>query len=438
MAHDSSVHNIETKILGIGIDTIYLYPILFFLVWFLAFRYLPEEAVFSLKMYAQLSVFWLPYLLLFVFWDQWVHYVWSLFLTKQKYCVLEVRLPQEINKSPLAMELFLATLYQSGRETTFIDRLWLGKVRLHFSLEIASFEGDVRFFIWTPSLVKQTLEARIYAQYPEVEVHEVPDYTRRVRYDEKKMDLWGVEYRFVAPNPYPIKTYVDFGLDRDPKEEHKVDPVSHLLEFFGALRQGEYMWVQFIIRSHTPNQRLGFKFTKDNYKEDLKHEIEGILATVPGAEEGRATYHQLSERDKRRLEAMQTKASKQLFDVGIRAIYFAKKENYDSRNTSPGLHPLFRHLQTSDLNPLANTRGMGTFDYFWQDLFGIRKPAMRRRLFKHFQDRSYFWVPYANIPVVLNSEELATLYHFPGEVVKAPTLERIPSRKAGAPANLPI
>jgi hypothetical protein len=39
---------------------------------------------------------------------------------------------------------------------------------------------------------------------------------------------------------------------------------------------------------------------------------------------------------------------------------------------------------------------------------------------------------------VLNTEELATLWHFPGQILKVPTLERIESKEASPPTNLPI
>jgi hypothetical protein len=40
-------------------------------------------------------------------------------------------------------------------------------------------------------------------------------------------------------------------------------------------------------------------------------------------------------------------------------------------------------------------------------------------------------------PSVMTTEELATIYHFPGKVATTPTLGRIPSKRAEAPANLP-
>ncbi len=50
-----------------------------------------------------------------------------------------------------------------------------------------------------------------------------------------------------------------------------------------------------------------------------------------------------------------------------------------------------------------------------------------------------FFLPYFHHQTfVLNTEELATLWHFPGQILKVPTLERIESKEASPPTNLPI
>ncbi|OHB13689.1 MAG: hypothetical protein A2Y49_02110 [Candidatus Zambryskibacteria bacterium RIFCSPLOWO2_12_39_8] len=55
-----------------------------------------------------------------------------------------------------------------------------------------------------------------------------------------------------------------------------------------------------------------------------------------------------------------------------------------------------------------------------------------------YKRREYFFKPYKRKHFVLNTEELATLFHFPGQVSTTPTFTRIESKKAEAPANLPI
>jgi hypothetical protein len=50
-----------------------------------------------------------------------------------------------------------------------------------------------------------------------------------------------------------------------------------------------------------------------------------------------------------------------------------------------------------------------------------------------------FFLPYFHhLTYVLNVEELATIWHFPGQILKVPTLERIESKEASPPTNLPV
>jgi hypothetical protein len=44
-----------------------------------------------------------------------------------------------------------------------------------------------------------------------------------------------------------FKTYVDYGLDKDPKEEFKNDPLTPVLEWLGSLGKGEYGWYQILV-----------------------------------------------------------------------------------------------------------------------------------------------------------------------------------------------
>ena len=63
----------------------------------------------------------------------------------------------------------------------------------------------------------------------------------------------------------------------------------------------------------------------------------------------------------------------------------------------------------------------------------------KRRIFRYFQKR---WPPFFPRPggtYVLNTEELATLYHFPSRVVApAPTVPRVEAKKGEPPSELPI
>jgi len=133
-----------------------------------------------------LLIIFVPIILGFFFWRFWIRYVRMQFLNEQKHVVLEFRLPKEITKSPVAMEVFINTLYQTSGEGNWFDKFWKGGMRAWFSLEMVSLEGQVHFFIWARSNLKKIIETQLYSQYPDVEITEVEDYTKEVTLDQTK------------------------------------------------------------------------------------------------------------------------------------------------------------------------------------------------------------------------------------------------------------
>jgi hypothetical protein len=57
---------------------------------------------------------------------------------------LELKIPQDILKSPEAMELVINQLYQTASPDNHVQTYWDGKYPPTFSLEIVSRGGDVR------------------------------------------------------------------------------------------------------------------------------------------------------------------------------------------------------------------------------------------------------------------------------------------------------
>ena len=152
------------------------------------FTSLQDQLVHSGMLYSviQIIITFSPIILLFVlwviFWPLWVNYVRSYFLFSLKRAVLEVRLPKDMFKSPLSMEVFLGALHNTSDGSKFAQ-YWKGEMRPYFSLEVASVDGVVRFFIWTEDRRKAGVMAALYSQFPGIEVHEVEDYTKNTFFD---------------------------------------------------------------------------------------------------------------------------------------------------------------------------------------------------------------------------------------------------------------
>lgn len=404
-----------------------------------------------------LSLPTLAILLITLWWPLWVNYVRSKNFNKIKYAVFEVKLPKETFKSPQAMELFLHALHNTS-DGNFLKQYWAGETRPWYSLELASIEGQVKFYIWGEDGRKTGLMSALYAQFPGIEVREVEDYTKNTFYDPKTMKVWAAEFTLAKKEPYPIKTYVDYGLDKDPKEELKVDPLVPGLEFLASVGAHQQVWIQLIIRAHKGEQKKPGTFFKktDAWKDAAEKEINKIMRRDPkskiaGAvdEEGKPKKDvetkfnvapTLSDAEKQLIEALSRKLTKLPFDVGIRTLYIAKKESFDTPFGIGGLISFFKAFNTENLNGIRPNGDKWTpwLDAPWKDFRDIRRDRFSREGIMAFKMRSFFYSPFDEEPIVLNSEELATIYHFPGSVAATPTLERVPSKKGEAPANLPV
>ena len=135
------------------------------------------------------------------------------------------------------------------------------------------------------------------------------------------------------------------------------------------------------------------------------------------------------------MKAIERSIGKLGFDCGIRAIYLAKKDVFDGTNIA-GLFGTVKQYNTNDLNGFKPTK-YTDFDYPWQDYKKYRLSIMKWKMFDAYRRRAWFFPPYERKPFVLNTEELATIYHFPGRVAETPTFERVESKKSEPPKNLP-
>lgn len=390
----------------------------------------------------------LAFLLGYIFFPLWTDYIRSKNFLSLKYTVIEIKLPKETFKSPAAMESFLHSIHNTSDGNRY-KQFWLGETRPWYSLELASVEGNVKFFIWTEDRRKIGLMGALYSQFPGIELVEVEDYAKSVHYDGRTMKMWSTEMSLTKPDPYPIKTYIDYGLDKDPKEEFKVDPLVPILEYLGSVGPNQIVWMQFLIRAHINEQsKLGSWFAKtDKWKDEAMAEVNKILVRHPktklagaveGDEEGKRVTISPGEQDV--VKALERSISKLPFDVCIRCMYLAKKESFDTPFGIGGIIGSFKHFASENLNGFKPAkRWTSKLDSPWHDFNNIRRDKLSRNFLVAYKLRSGFYTPNADSKVlVLNTEELATIYHFPGSTAGTPTFSRISSKKSEAPPNLPL
>lgn len=395
----------------------------------------------------------LPFLLIYVFWVVRFKWLTMEFINSKESCILEIKLPKEITKSPAAMEIFFSQLTPGG-PGTFFDAYVVGKTRPWFSCELVSVEGEVKFYIWcSQSRFKNIIEAQLYAQYPNVEIYEVDDYTKKFTFDTEKYKFYTIQLGLNKPDPYPIKTYIDFGLDKDQKDEYKIDPMTSVLEFLGSIKKGENIWLQILFQKHEDyDLKKGTLQKTKKLKKQIEEEIEKIRKdAIPKSEdENTFKFPNPTKGQNDRIAAIERSSSKVAFECMVRGVYVAEKDSFNSINVT-NLRAVFKPYRSNSLNSfkISSSSGVSDSREDWAVIVpfmkGINEKKIaynKKHMFYAYKLRSFFQAPYKNFcnnPFVLTSEELATIFHFPsGMVSQTPTLKRVGSKKSEAPSNLPI
>ena len=129
-------------------------------------------------------------------------------------------------------------------------------------------------------------------------------------------------------------------------------------------------------------------------------------------------------------------------------------------NTRRNIRLILRQYANPDSNQFW--RMNATQGDYYSEYFGASEKTvmmLAQRMLHEYQERGFFHLPmrhhllndhtvpwpfrgllkvYKHPPTyVLNTEELATIWHFPGQILKVPTLTRIESKEAAPPPNLP-
>jgi hypothetical protein len=429
-----------------GISRCLALSVFFFGLLGILSRMIPNFPLFAFEWLLGTAPVWLPIAAFLSAGKIWIWYVRSSYISRIKPTLFEMKMPREITKSPRAMEAALTYLWIDSGETTFFNTVWQGKVRPFESFEIASFGGEIHFYIWCWASWKDTIQATMYAQYPEIELVEVEDYASKFHYDTKKQNCFCTDWRYEPRNDaYPIRTYVEFELDKDPDEEFKVDPLAQVLERMSTLKPSEQMWIQIVItmcKDVRHKKKGAWWETESRYVGLLKEEVESLRKETVGdlddpeqawRKSARVQMYRYTEL----IKAIDRNMGKLPFNVGMRGVYIADHKDFGASGYT-GIRWIWRVLGNPQyMNQLRPRRWHNPFDYPWQDFRNIRKNLQSRRFFDVYRRRGHFYAPWILPHNMMSTEVIATLWHPIGATAAAPGLERIPAKKAEPPGNLP-
>ncbi len=382
-----------------------------------------------------LSPIWLTTALVIMIWSLWMNYIQLKYITdkKQESALYELVVPNNITKSPVAMELFFEGLLLTQGETTEINKYWSGKVRPWWSLEITGVNGEVKMYMWMWKRFREHVEAQLYAQFPEVELNEIEDYASQVHYDPEKHFAWGHRFKLAEAEALPIKTYFDYGLhEHADKWETKIDPMVNILERFALPKQGEQMWLQILF------QKSDRKVTDEADKiiDKIYKDKSTEFVDPNNADEKTQGFAMLTPGDRAKVEAIERAGKKPAFDCVIRNLYFADKDVKDSHRIQ-SMGKMFTNYD--GYNKIEAFQGEATGgDYPWEKYTLPDWNKILKEFIHAYKLRSGFHAPFKRPTITLTTEELATIFHFPSQESNVPGMEKKHSKTSTPPTNLPI
>ncbi len=342
--------------------------------------------------------------------------------------VLLIRVPKEIRKEDSeqgkstqqiqelisVMETIFSTLGSISAEKGM--SAWLTGRQDQLSFEIVAHNAKISFYVAVPVKYQQFVEEQVHAQYPHAQIEEVPDYNM---FSASGVIL-GSYLQFRRESVFPIKTY----------RKLESDPLNTLTNALSKVDDADGAAVQFIVRSAPPGWRTeGIRIAKamqqgkklsdvrgGQLMKGLGKELSSFASTSkPGEKKPEETYR-LSPMEEEMVKGLEEKASKAGLEVNVRVIVSSQTAEKAKRY----LNDVLGSFGQYNIYEYGNSLKAATPSF---------KTAMVRHfIYRHFDDR---------YRVVMNAEELASLYHFPLPTTETPKINWLLSRKAMPPSNLP-
>jgi len=415
-----------------------------------------------------LSLWWVyvPIFLLDIFKNMWKKHINKKYLISLEWVLLEIQIPNEEGLGPKAAEQIFAGISGTGSKGNLWKQWVVGKLPDWFSFEIVGIDGEIHFFVRCLKKWQNFMESLIYAQYPAAIIQEVEDYVSRIPKDvpNKNYNLFGSEFILAKDSYYPIRSYPFF---EDSFSKNIVDPLSSITEIFTKLKEGEMCGIQILVRAPAdggkewkteadkaiakligkklpPEAKKGWQDIKSRFSFEFKDWgqmlfkaatfRQGVPGTYPEDKSpdnvGTSLMQHLSPDEKEQATAMGIKASKPVLETKVRVMYFARTDVFNPI-TFFAASGAFRQFNTQNLNGYKLDVDVFTnADYVFPKLRILLK---KRELVDRYIKRKI-----AKTDDVLNIEELATLFHFPDILVKAPMLPRVEAKRAEPPTTLPV
>jgi hypothetical protein len=387
----------------------------------------PEVAAYVYGFVSAFAPLWLPVLLAYIAWPLWLTFIRSQFVSNIEYVTLELKPGNNTPKTAKPMELLFYSLYHRT-DITAQDVFLRGVIRVPWSFEVAATAGMVRFYVHVPLHQQAAIESRIRSEYRDIDIDIARDYSREQSFDLFSSKLLMREFTLAKADPYPLRTYESHEHGKDRR-----DVFQELLEELATVPEGEHIWMSLMVRPHQRDWGHDYWAWReepvDSLHEEARDEIQKLVGSA-GDLRGLPAVTQET------VTAIENALQKPSFDCGLRVAYTASREKWNSERANSIEH-LFDRFGDHTLNSFESYDPRAQVGWPLVDIFAALPSLDMEYFLKLYRRRAFFAPPYYGRSFVLNTEELATMWHIP-KVGRASALNRNRGSKLEPPENLPI
>lgn len=346
-----------------------------------------------------------------------------------KFEILEIQMskseeaPREAQGASMSMENLVNALHGLLKEDSTIQE--------HFSFELTSSgEHGMRFYAAVPSNILKFVESQIYAQYPTAKIRVVPDYTSRL--DPTKTNYEISTIKFARPYYFPIKSFRDF----------EVDPLSSITSALSQPGVSDDVWFQVILEPIPDKwQPEGYAYTKsvrdgsaaansgawtsvfNLLRRELLEIIFNIVVGLFTAPKPREDLKKsdikappkLSASQELELRSIENKMSRMGFRVILR-IMSSSDDLTTVETHSRSVIASLKQFSAANLNSFVASVEKD-------------KPRALNRYIKRTMEPAK--------ALILNTEEIASVFHLPNANIETPTISWVFSKNSEPPADIP-
>ncbi len=345
--------------------------------------------------------------------------------------VLRVRVPRFVAKEKEEASELKAVQEDIGVVETFFAAIgglpaqkgfkaWLHGRTDHAAFEMVAHRGVIFFYVAVPLGLKELLTQQLHAQFSDAEIEEAEDYNM---FSPTGVVL-GSYVTLKRPALFPIKTY----------KQLESDPLFALLNALAKVPEQEGAAIQIVTRSarakwrdrgHKVVERMQEGATVEEALRGKKSKsskrgsrFDDLVMSKNSSKDlgGQEPQRRLSQREEEMIRGIEDKASRAGLDVNIRIL--------TSAETVPAAQATLNNI----LNSFSQYNIYQYGNSFQKEMPRNAKGITHDFIYRNYVERHGF---------VLNTEELASMWHPPLPGTDMANVDWLGARKNAAPANTP-